>query len=190
VFLLASGHTEEGLAESRRAVALDPLSPEANTWLGGNLYFARHYDEAIHVLRTTILRHPDHPYARVWLGRAYARVGRFLEAIAALSDLLKLENLPEYESALGRVYADAGNTTEATAVLNRLRERMRDEFVSASFLATVQLGLHDTDGALVSPAQAATEHSYYVPWWKVDPALDPLRSDPRFTALLQSVGLD
>jgi hypothetical protein len=67
---------------------------------------------------------------------------------------------------------------------------MRDEYVSASFLAAVQVGLHDMDGALASLAQAATEHSYYVPWWKVDPDLDPLRSDPRFTALLKTVGLD
>jgi hypothetical protein len=46
------------------------------------------------------------------------------------------------------------------------------------------------DGAFASLAQAASEHSYYVPWWKVDPDLDPLRSDPRFAELLKSVGLE
>ncbi len=191
LFLLASGHTEEGLAESRRAVALDPLSPEANTWLGANLYFARRYEEAIEVLRATSLRNPDLSYTRLWLSRAYARTGQFEQAIAVLSPL-EMEDLggAEGESALGRAHADAGNTEEATRVLNHLRERMREDYVSASFIATVQVGLHDTDGALASLAQAATEHSYYVPWWKVDPDLDPLRSDPRFTALLKTVGLD
>jgi TolB-like protein/class 3 adenylate cyclase/Flp pilus assembly protein TadD len=191
LFLLASGHTEEGLAESRRAVALDPLSPEANTWLGANLYFARRYEEAIEVLRATSLRNPDLPYTRLWLSRAYARTGRFEQAIAVLSPL-EMEDLvgAESKSALGRAHADAGNTEEATRALNHLRERMRDDYVSASFLAAVQLGLDDTDGALASLAQAATEHSYYVPWWKVDPELDPLRSDPRFTALLKPVRLD
>ncbi len=188
-FLLATGHSNEGLAESRRAVALDPLSLEANTWLGVNLVLARRYEEAIDLLRTTTLRNPDDsPYARVWLGRAYARVGRFPEAIAELSNVLKTEDMPEFESALGRVHADAGNRTEATKLLSHLRERMRDEFVSAAFLAAVQVGLHDMDGAFASLAQAATEHSYYAGWWNVDPDLDPLRSDPRFSALLKKVG--
>ncbi len=189
-FLLATGHIEEGLAESRRAVALDPLSSEANTWLGVNLYLARRYEEAIEVLRTTIARNTDLPYARLWLGKAYARAGRFPEAIAELSNVLKTEDMPEYESALGRVHADAGNTAEANAVLNHLRQRMRDEFVSAAWLATVQVGLHDMDGAFASLAQAATEHSYYAGWWKVDPELDLLRSDPRFAELLKTVGLE
>jgi serine/threonine-protein kinase len=190
-FLLASGHTEEGLAESRRAVALDPLSPEANTWLGLNLYFARRYEEAIDQLSATIARDRDYGYARLWLGRAYARAGRFEEAIAVLSPLQVDEfGGAEYASVLGRIHAAAGNTEEATRVLNRLRERARDEFVSATFMANVQIGLGDTDGALASLAQAASEHSYYVPWWKIDPDLDPLRSDPRFAALLKTVGLD
>ena len=89
-----------------------------------------------------------------------------------------------FHQAVGEPHA------EANAVLNHLRQRMRDEFVSAAWLATVQVGLHDMDGAFASLAQAATEHSYYAGWWKVDPELDPLRSDPRFTELLKTVGLD
>ena len=113
------------------------------------------------MLRATSLRNPDLPYTRLWLRRAYARTGRFEQAIAVLSPL-EMEDLvgAESKSALGRAHADAGNTEEATRALNHLRERMRDDYVSASFLAAVQLGLDDTDGALASLAQAATEHSY------------------------------
>jgi len=119
-------------------------------------------------------------------------VGRFAEAVAELRTAEELEGSgnAEIESALGRVYADAGNRTEATKVLNHLRERMRDAFVSGGFLATVQVGLHATDEALASLAQAEVQHSNWVGWWKVDPELDPLRSDPRFTALLKKVGLE
>jgi tetratricopeptide (TPR) repeat protein len=116
-------------------------------------------------------------------------VGRFSEAVAELHTGLQLVASPEIESALGRVYADAGNRTEATKVLSRLYERSQDEFISAAFMATIHV-LGEKDQALAMLAQAEQEHSYWVSWWKVDPELDPLRLDPRFTALLKKVGLE
>jgi len=191
-YLVGTGRVDEGLAESRRAVELDPLSPETNTWLGINLYFARRYEEAIKQLRTTIATDPDYWFAHLSLGRVYARASRFSEAAAELHIAQQVEGSgsPEIESAIGRVYADRGDRAEATKVLNHLRERMHDEFVSAAFLATLHAGLGEVDEAFASLAQAEAQHSYYVGSWKVDPELDPLRSDPRFTALLKKVGLD
>jgi tetratricopeptide (TPR) repeat protein len=189
-FLVAAGQVDEGLAESRRAVELDPLSSETNTWLGVNLYLARRYDEAVKALRAAINTDPDYAYAHEFLGRVYARTGRFPEAIEVLRTAVKLGAGPEAESALGRAYADAGDRSKATEVLNHLHEQMRDTFVSAAFLATVHIGLGQVDEAFAALDEAAAQHSYYAPWWKIDPELDPLRSDPRFTALLKKVGLD
>ncbi len=189
-YLVGTGQVDEGLAESRRAVELDPLSPEMNTWLGINLYLARHYDEAIKQLRTAITTDPDYWYAHLWLGRAYARTGRLSEAIAELHAAQQFAGSTEIESALGRAYADGGDRAGASKVLKHMRERLHDEFVSAAFVATVHAGLGEVDEAFASLTQAEAEHSYYVGWWKIDPELDPLRSDPRFTALLKKVGLE
>jgi TolB-like protein/class 3 adenylate cyclase/Flp pilus assembly protein TadD len=191
-YLVGIGQIDEGLAASRRAVELDPLASDTNAFLGMNLHLARRYDEAIKRLRTTISTNPDYWYAHMCLGRAYTRTGKFAEGIAELHTAQQLEKSgsPEIESALGRAYADSGDRTEATKVLERLRQRQKDEFVSASFLANVHIGLGQVDDAFAALAQAETEHSYYVGFWKVDPDLDPLRSDPRFTALLKKVGLE
>jgi hypothetical protein len=97
---------------------------------------------------------------------------------------------PEAEAVLGRAYADAGDRSKATEVLDHLRQQMRDMFVSAAFLATVHIGLGQVDEAFAALEEAAAQHSYYVAWWKLDPELDPLRADPRFTALLKKVGLE
>ncbi len=190
-FLGATGRLDEGIAESQRAVALDPLSPEASTWLSVNLYMARRYEEAIAELRAALTGNPEFHYARLWLGRAYARTGRYPEAITELQHAQQSAKFgnSEYLSALGRAHADAGDLTAATKVLNELRERSSNEFVSAVFVAFVQVGLHDTEGALASLAQAEREHSYTVPWWSIDPELDPLRADPRFIALIKKIGL-
>lgn len=191
-YLVATGQIDERLAESRRAVELDPLSPEVNTVLGFNLYFARRYEEAVKQLRLTVTIDPDYMWAHEWLGRAYVHVGRFAEAVAELRTAQRLEGSgnTEIEGVLGRVYADAGDKTEATKILTRLRERARDEFVDSAFLALIHIGLGGIDEAFAALAQAEAQHSYFVGWWKVDPELDPVRSDPRFTALLKKVGLE
>ncbi len=188
-YLVSIGETEAGLAEARRGVELEPLSAEINAILGMSLYYARYYDEAIGQLRTTVAIDPDYWFTYEWLGRAYARQGRFAESIAELQTAQRLDSAKlEIESVLGRVQADAGNRADALAVLDHLRERSQGEYVSGSYLATVQIGLGQTDEAFESLAHAAAQRSWCVSFWKVDPELDPVRSDPRFSALLKQVG--
>jgi adenylate cyclase len=188
-YLVANGETEKGLAESRRAVELDPLSAHTSTILGMNLFFADRRDAAAKQLRTAITIDPDSSWlAHEFLGRVYARDGRFPEAIAELLAAQKMSASPEIASVLGRIYADAGDRTAATKVLNRLRERRRDEFIAPAFIAAILVGLGETDEAFAALNEADAERSWYVTLWKIDPDLDPLRSDPRFTALLKKAG--
>lgn len=41
---------EQAIAESKRALELDPLSPIINAWLGWRYYFARQFDQAISII--------------------------------------------------------------------------------------------------------------------------------------------
>ena len=174
-----------------RAVELDPLSPEASTWLGVQLYLARRYEEAVAELRATLSSTPDFDYARLWLGRAYARMGRYPEAIDELERTQHTVKfgIAEYRSALARVYADAGDVVAARRMLDELQALSTREFVAPIFIALVQIGLSDKDGALDSLTLAADGHSYTVPWWPLDPELDPLRDDARFMALMKTVAI-
>jgi predicted Zn-dependent protease len=97
------------------------------------LYLAKRSDEAIQQLRTTLTKDPEYWYAHAYLGRVYARTGRFREGIAEQRAAQRLMPLAEVEAFLGRTYADAGDRVEATKVLNHLRARMRDEFVSPGY---------------------------------------------------------
>jgi tetratricopeptide (TPR) repeat protein len=188
--LVDLGRFDEGIASTRRAYELDPLAPNAATFMGCSLLFAGRNDAAIEQLRTAVSVARDNWWAHAWLARAYARAGRFPEAIAEAGNGQQLSAYPEVESVLARVLADSGDRAEATKVLDHLRERARHEFVAPPYLATILIGLGRLDEALVEAAKAVEARSYYVMFWKVDPGLDPLRSDPRFQALLKKVGLD
>jgi tetratricopeptide (TPR) repeat protein len=189
-YLVATGERDKGLAESRRAVELDPLSAHTSTMLGMNLYLAGQNDAAAKQLRAAIAIDPDFWWAREFLGRVYARDGRFSDAIGELQRAQQMSTNPELESVLGRVYADAGDRAGATKVLDHLRERTRYEFISPAYIATILVGLGQTDEAFEALERAVEQRSWYVTLWKLDPDLDPLRGDPRFTALLEKVGLE
>jgi len=73
-------------------------------------------------------------------------------------------------------------------VLDQLRERRRDEFVAPAYIATLLVGLGETDAAFTALDEADEQRSWYWTWWTHDPDLDPLRSDPRFAALLKEAG--
>ena len=55
-------------------------------------------------------------------------------------------------------------------------------------VATVYIGLDMKEEALQHLAKAYEEGSYYMIHLKVEPLLDPLRSDPRFTDIVRRVG--
>jgi len=71
VYLLAVGQTEAGVAETRRALEIDPLSIQNNSQLGRALYFARRYDEAIAQCLKTLELDSNSAAAHVYLGQAY-----------------------------------------------------------------------------------------------------------------------
>jgi tetratricopeptide (TPR) repeat protein len=88
---------------------------------------------------------------------------------------------------LGYVYAKSGKHEEALAILNKLK--VTKEHVSPYDLALLYLGLGDKEAALESLERGYQTHDSAMGSLKVDPDLDPLRSEPRFQDLMRRVGL-
>lgn len=62
-------------------------------------------------------------------------------------------------------------------------------YVSPYSVALVHAGLGNRDQALAWLDKAYAERSDYMPYLRLEPMLDGLRSDHRFTALVRRVGL-
>jgi Flp pilus assembly protein TadD len=120
----------------------------------------------------------------------YEQNGTYELAIAELQRAADLSNdNPIDLSALGHVYAVSGRREQASHTLQELRRLSAKRYVSGYDLALVYVGLGEKDKALQALDQAFREHSAWMLHLKVDPRLDPLRSDPRFQDLLRRVGL-
>lgn len=188
-FLVMTGRTEEGLNLARRYYEMKAAFGEADLYYGPVLYFARRYDEAIEVSRQAIVMDPNFWLNHVTLGRALEQKGRIAEAVAAYEKALAIDpTIPEIVGDLGRGYALAGRKAKARELIARLRRQAQDQYVAPYNIATIQIGLGDANAAFEWLEKARVDRSWYITWLKVVPIFDSLRSDPRYAALLRSIG--
>ena len=188
-FLAAMGRFDESIAEDKRAIELDPLSTAVNADLGWDLYFARRYDEAIEQLKKALDLEPNYWVSRVLLGRCYEQTGKPQQAVVEFEKARQIEgSIPEVLAALGHGYALAGRRADALKIIRELQERAKTYFVPSYSIATVYVGLDMKDEAIKHIEKSYEEGSFYMIQLKVDPMLDSLRSDPRFTAVVRRVG--
>jgi TolB-like protein/DNA-binding winged helix-turn-helix (wHTH) protein/Tfp pilus assembly protein PilF len=189
-YLCEMGRFDAGVHEADLAHALDPLNLILGVDVGNRLYWSRKYKEAIGPIEKTLELDADFRIAHRFLGQAYEQSGMYETAIAELQRARELSNNNPIDlAALGHVYAVSGQPSRAAEILQELRRLATKRYVSGYDLALVYIGLGNKELAFQSLEKAFQERSAWMLHLKVDPRLDPLRSDPRFQDLLVRVGL-
>ena len=176
------GRADESLSEARRAVELDPVSAYTNRALALSLLSARRFDEAAEQARKTLDLDPAYLLAYVDLGMAAAAMGDPQEAVRVCREAHQLAPDEAWlESVLGWAYALAGQREEALKILQHRKQRGSTPF----FMGVLCLGLGEQSQALGYLEQAWEDRDGLLPFINVSFSFDPLRSDPRFQALLR-----
>jgi serine/threonine-protein kinase len=112
------------------------------------------------------------------------------EAAAAFREAAASADNPARSNAdLGAVAALKGKTTEARAVLDALRLEARERYVSPVPFVTLHSALGETDEAFEWLERAYADRRGWLAYLRVEPRLDGLRNDPRFTRLLERMRL-
>jgi TolB-like protein/DNA-binding winged helix-turn-helix (wHTH) protein/Flp pilus assembly protein TadD len=189
VSLVSAGRFDEAVAEASKAQHADPLSLFINAGTGWISFLARDYDRAIAECTRTIAMEPGFAPAHVYRGMAYEQKGMFDEAIADLEAARDSEGRPSFSGALGHAYAVAGRKEEARTLLRDLKESSAKHYFPPYHLALVYIGLGEKDEALTLLEKAYEERYPWLIQLSVEPRLDPLRSEPRFKALVSRIGL-
>lgn len=187
-FFASRARWEEAIATLRRALDLDPVSLGIMTDLGVLSYLARDFDGAIAQYQRVLEMDPTFIRAHVTLGSAYAHKGLHGEAIAATRTAMEMSGDLSKLAALGRTYGLAGMREEALDAAEQLESLSKERYVTPYAFTLVYASLRDTDRALAYLRRACAEGVSDLIYLTVDPFLDNLRGDPRFTALLESVG--
>ena len=107
----------------------------------------------------------------------------------AVAEFQKLGNKPHALGHLGNVYARMGRIAEAHGTISKLEEHVQKSGIGRYEIALVYAGLGQKDEAFTWLEKSYDARDKGLTYLKIDPCMDPLRSDPRFARLLQRVGL-
>jgi TolB-like protein/Tfp pilus assembly protein PilF len=186
--LIYLGRSDEAIAECKRAVELDPLSPIMNADLGATQYYAHRYDEAAAQLRKALVLDPNFSYALYNLGTTLQLKGDLTGAIAQYEQAKRFSDDTLILAFIGAARAQGGDKEAARQTLIDFDKLNPQREVLAYSRALLHLSLDNKQEALRWLEQGFEDHDgALVGAIKVDPMLDPLHGDPRFEALVQKV---
>jgi Flp pilus assembly protein TadD len=185
--LVRQGRLDEGLAEFLKARELDPLSPIIARGVATTYYLKRDHVRALELLRQA----ND-------LGPAFStqfEIGMYIQNRLfneALAELEKAEQARKGDPLLicsrGLVYAAQGKRVEALRIIKDLEEMSGANLSQAAYIGNVYAALSEKDLSLMWLENGLATGALGV-FFKDEPVWDPLRTDPRFTALLRRMGI-
>jgi TolB-like protein/DNA-binding winged helix-turn-helix (wHTH) protein/Flp pilus assembly protein TadD len=187
LFLVSMARQEEGLAEMRKALELDPTAEFTNMVSVHILYLARQYDKAIEQANNAIELYPDSWATYIWLGVAYERKGMYQQAVEAY---LKSDSLhgakPEELEASRNAYEKSG----IRGYWRHVRDTVsRNDASETCSMGSIYAWLGETTQIIDRLNQAFQNHCPSIRSLKVDPFYDDLRGDPRFQDVLARLQL-
>ena len=182
------GRFDEAIDEMKKAESLDPLSLIISAGLADVLFAARRYDESIQQSRKALGFDPNFAIAHFELGQALAQKGTYKEAIAELQKANELSGGDTTCIAvLAYAYAASGKSDEALRLLKELQAKPNQQFSYAAHEALIYASLRDKEQAMAMLEKAYQDHLDVL--LLRSPAFDPLRTEPEFRNLMQTIGL-
>jgi len=185
--LLNAGRFDEASIEYRHALELEPLSLPINWDFGRFLYMSRRYDESLAQHKKTIELDPGFARAHRTLAEVYRVKGDYANAVEERAKVLDLIGQPENAALIRATFARDGwpGFLRLVTAENSSLKDINNNWVVAK--AYVDLG--DKDKAFAELNKAYEMRLSSLCWLKVEPQMDPLRSDPRYQQLLHKMNV-
>ena len=188
-----AGRIDEGIAQARRAVELDPQNALYRVRLGVALFDGRHDDESIAVLQQVLKSDPNMRQAQGNLVSALAAKGMYKEAVAQMAQ--NQPNNPDFAAALRERDAETAYRRAARIRPDAMVRQAETAAASGAF-GYVQ------PGGIGAAYARARETTLALDWLeKAYPGhetvmvdlrsriFDVLRGEPRYEALLRRMNL-
>jgi len=195
-YLSPLGHHEEAIAEMRKAMDLDPLSPHIQSFAGVTFKWARRYDDSLAQFQKVNQTDPNFPLNHERLAQLCALLGRYGEAIteetkARLLAGEKPQDVLAQMNTLKRELATQGERGYWKEQLQfaRVAQNPPEAYIRPYGLAIIYAHLGEKAKAFENLENALAERDTQITELAVEPQFDALRSDTRFADLERRIGL-
>ncbi len=189
-FLMTDGRFDEAGAEFDRARQLDPSSMTLEAARGRLYYFSRQYDRAIEHYKGMLAREPRDGSIRHALYTVFIQKEMYAEALEMfLQDHRFGTEHEKIATELRDAFKSGGWEGYQRKVLAETeRSREKTGRVSPERMVDVYTQLRDKDNTFTWLTKLFDNHDISIVQFKVEPAYDFLRDDPRYVQLLSRIG--
>jgi tetratricopeptide (TPR) repeat protein len=183
---------DEAIEQISPALEADPLSLVINREVGCGYLYAGQYKRAIEAFKKTLDMDPGFSGVAYFLTRAYMRADMQEEALKTIERWNLTQLFPAYYLAgwNGIFYARLGKMKEARKAIDILLEQSEKGYVIPYQLASIYIIIGEYDEGFSWLEKAYEELDPWLCFLKADDFFDPVRSDPRYIALLKKIGLE
>jgi DNA-binding winged helix-turn-helix (wHTH) protein/TolB-like protein/Flp pilus assembly protein TadD len=195
--LAIRGKNSEARAAMLRALEINPLSHNFLADMGQLHYFAGEYEQAKEYCRQALEIYPEFSFAHQYLHHTYLKTGAHDKAMDELLAAERTNGGYATQSAEGRQLLEANLSRQWVAyrkggIREVLRGRVandRDDANANYQQAMIYSYLGEKEKALGNLEKACRGRAFLTPFVKVDPIFDSLRDEPRYHAVLETMGL-
>ncbi len=185
ISLVRQGRLDEGSVEFFKARELDPLSPIIARNVALPYCLKRDYGRALELLRRANELGPA--LATTWEIGVYIQNRLFDEVLAELEKAKReRKDDPILIYSTGMVYAAQGKRAEALQMIKELEMMSGANLDEAHWIAKIYAALNEKELAFSWLERGLATGAIGV-FYKDEPVWDPIRSDPRFEALVEKM---
>ncbi len=188
-FNMVLGRISEGRERLEQALRLSPLLIRAHRLLGYALTMEGKFEESGKRLQAARALMPDSCELAWMMAAVYMAQGRLEEGLRYAQECQTDPVTPRMLGMLGEALARSGQQTEAIKILHRVEEMATREYVDPWSFCRQHMALGDREKALDYLERSFDERSTLALFAHIDPLLEPLRTDPRFRAMIDRLHL-
>jgi TolB-like protein/tRNA A-37 threonylcarbamoyl transferase component Bud32/Flp pilus assembly protein TadD len=188
-YLLIVGRPAEAMAQIEQAIRSDPFNDLVQSLYGVVLMAARRHDDAVVQFRRALETAARSQVALTGLARALYYSGKLEESFVAEKAIWAARNQTDMLDALDRGWHESGYTGAMRAAAELHAAQSRASGRAPLTVGLLYLRAGDRDRAVEWAERAFDGHDPNIPYLVAGPHWDPVRSDPRFRALVQRLKL-